>query len=295
MIERSFILPDNRKLQYAIYGAANGYPVLYFHGTPSSRLEIKLLNAYGIDPEQRLLEANIQMIAIDRPGMGLSSFNANGTFISFADDVFALVQSLSISQCSVLGWSGGGPYALAIARKYSSVIKNVFIICGFTRQFTKEITRRMSINKWYFFSAKYIPRLLEVVMNRLRKSNARYSLPQWITSLPDVDYNLIRHPQQLQHLASVSLKEACLNGARGAVYEAGLYFSDPGFALSQIEQPVHYWWGTQDESVIRLHAEAIEGQVQNSVLHYKQGEGHLSIYIHHFTKVVNLIAAINAK
>ena len=141
MIERSFILPDNRKLQYAIYGAPSGYPVLYFHGTPSSRLEIKLLNAYGIDPEQRLLEANIQMIAIDRPGMGLSSFNANGTFISFADDVFALVQSLSISQCSVLGWSGGGPYALAIARKYSSVIKNVFIICGFTRQFTKEITR----------------------------------------------------------------------------------------------------------------------------------------------------------
>jgi hypothetical protein len=32
-------------------------------------------------------------------------------------------------------------------------------------------------------------------------------------------------------------------------------------------------------TVIRLHAEAIEQQAPNAIMHYREGEGHLSIYI----------------
>ena len=31
--------PDGRKLAYAEFGQPDGYPVLYLHATPSSRLE----------------------------------------------------------------------------------------------------------------------------------------------------------------------------------------------------------------------------------------------------------------
>ena len=40
-------LPDKRKLGYALYGPDDGEPVFYFHGTPSSRLEPLIINAYN--------------------------------------------------------------------------------------------------------------------------------------------------------------------------------------------------------------------------------------------------------
>lgn len=291
MTEGSIILPDHRKLGYSVYGAMGARPVLYFHGTPSSRLELNFLFEHGINLEKYLSDARLQLIAVDRPGMGLSSFNANGSFLSFADDIIHLLRALEISHCAVLCWSGGGPYALAAAWKYPSLIKQVFIICGFSRQFTMDVISKMSRNKWYFLTAKNAPWLMEFFMNGLRKINPHRSLPQWITRLPEADYELIKTPQHLQALATLSIKEACRAGARGAVYEARLYFQNFAFQLSQIEQPVHYWWGTDDDSVIRLHAEAVERQVKNSVLHYMEGEGHLSIYIHCFKDILQTIKA----
>jgi pimeloyl-ACP methyl ester carboxylesterase len=69
-----------------------------------------------------------------------------------------------------------------------------------------------------------------------------------------------------------------------------MYFSDFGFKLSDIKQPVHFWWGTEDNAVIKMHAESVEKQVPNLVLHYKQNEGHLFIYINYFEEVFDTIA-----
>jgi pimeloyl-ACP methyl ester carboxylesterase len=41
--DNSLTLPDGRKVAYAEFGQPDGYPVLYFHGSPSSRLEPLLL------------------------------------------------------------------------------------------------------------------------------------------------------------------------------------------------------------------------------------------------------------
>lgn len=66
MTEAIFTLKDDRKLSYAIYGPDNGKPVLYFHGTPSSRREILLLKAYDIDFDAALFSSGIKLIAVDR-------------------------------------------------------------------------------------------------------------------------------------------------------------------------------------------------------------------------------------
>jgi pimeloyl-ACP methyl ester carboxylesterase len=290
MVEDIFILPDGRKLGYSIYGPKGGWPVFYFHGTPSSRLELKLLSGYNLDIEQLLLNLGVQLIAVDRPGMGLSACHAERTFTSFAHDVHILSQFLNISRSSVMCWSGGGPYALAIARIYPLLIKDVFILCGFSRPFSGKLLREMGMNKWYFLSAKYMPWLLEFTLNRISRSTARYSLPQWISGLPDVDHQLMKDPENLELISRTTLKEACRQGAKGAVKDASLYFHDFGFDLNAIQQVVHFWWGTRDNAVIQAHAEAVEKQVANSVLHYKDGEGHLSVYVRYFTEAISLIS-----
>jgi pimeloyl-ACP methyl ester carboxylesterase len=291
MTETGFNLPDGRNLGYARYGAEDGWPVLYFHGTPSSRLEVQLLEAFHINVEQDLLEAGLTLIAVDRPGIGLSSFHSNVTLLSFARDVYSLLNALAVTRCSVLCWSGGGPYALAMACQYPSLVRNVFMLCGFSQRLTSQVVRKMGSNKWFFRAAKFTPWALELCMNLLRRKTTLHPPPQWLTGLPGVDYELMKDQGRFQKLAALTFKEACQNGARGAVQEARLYFKDFGFALSEIRQPVHFWWGTEDKNVIRLHAESVETYIKNSVLHYREGEGHLSLYIHCFKEVIKAVSS----
>ncbi len=96
-------LPDKRQLGYALEG--KGKPVIYFHGTASSRLEILLLKEFASANE-------FQLIGIDRPGYGLSTFKARIGLREFAEDVNALTDYLKLSSFAVLSWSGGGPFAL---------------------------------------------------------------------------------------------------------------------------------------------------------------------------------------
>ncbi|MBD0331888.1 MAG: alpha/beta hydrolase, partial [Chitinophagaceae bacterium] len=230
--------------------------------------------------------------AVDRSGMGLSTFNVMGNFLTFADDVKQLTEFLNIINCSVLCWSGGGPYALAIAHQYPALIKSVFIICGFSRSFDKEVLRQMGMNKWYFRSAKYSPWLLRMALNVIKRKHLKKIVPQKWTGLPYVDYALLKDPVHLNAVARNTIKEACRKGARGAVFEAKSYYNEFGFQLSKIQQPVHFWWGTEDMTVIRLHAEAVERQIPNSVMHYKNGEGHLSVYVNYMKEVFQEISRI---
>jgi pimeloyl-ACP methyl ester carboxylesterase len=97
-------LPDGRQLGYSIVG--EGKPIMYFHGTASSRLEALLL--------KRLAAAGkLEIIAIDRPGYGFSTYKQRKSLQDFNSDVNFLVDRLGIRQFGVLGWSGGGAFALA--------------------------------------------------------------------------------------------------------------------------------------------------------------------------------------
>ena len=292
MIDNIFQLPDNRNLSYCLYGMSSGQPVLYFHGTPSSRLEPSLLYAYSIDIESLLFKYKLQLIAIDRPGMGLSTFNPAGDFVSFAQDVNLLLQDLKIKQCKVLCWSGGGPFALAMAHECKVVIQAVYIITGFTLSFGADnVFSKMHGNKLYFGSAKYFPRLLKLIMKLVARKAPTKPIPRMISRMPDVDHKLLADVAKLKQVSATTLQEACRQGSKGAVYEAQLYFRDYGFKLKEIYQPVHFWWGNEDNVVIQLHAEAVEQQAPNHVMHYKQNEGHLSIYINCVEEVLQMIAA----
>ena len=95
-------------------------------------------------------------------------------------------------------------------------------------------------------------------------------------------------PQGLEGRAG--LHEQVLERLQDAVHEAGLYFEPYGFSVSDLSQPIHYWWGTKDTAVVELHAREIEQKAAHSVLHYREGEGHLSLYVNCFGEALQTIA-----
>lgn len=294
MTEKSIQLPCGRRLAYNLYGPADGRPVLYFHGTPSSRLEPLLPSIYGVGMITLLERHKLHLVSIDRPGMGFSDFHPEGTFITFAHNVSVLLKHLHISRCPVLCWSGGGPYALAIAHQFPALIQSVFMIAGFTTSLaTPGAFEQMKRNKYYFSTAKNTPDLLKFILDYVAKMEIKTSFMQAVSGLPDVDYAYMKDVHQLKQLAAITLQEACRYGSGAAVKEAAGYFNEFGFSLSDIFQPVHYWWGTEDSEITAMHPQAIEQQAPNNKVYYKEGEGHISIYVRHIEEVLQAIAGID--
>ena len=84
-------LKDGRKLGFAEYGHSIGFPIIYCHGSQSSRIEMHYDMSFAI-------ENNLRIITIDRPGHGLSDFNPKGSILSFAKDVKELTEYLNINE-----------------------------------------------------------------------------------------------------------------------------------------------------------------------------------------------------
>ncbi len=291
MNQHFLTLADHRKLCYALYGPANGKPVFYFHGTPSSRLEPLLLNKYNQNLEQLLQQYGICLIAIDRPGIGLSTYNPHNSFQSFANDVVQLAVHLRIASAYVLGWSGAGPFALSLAYHFPQLITGIYLIAAFTRSFSEPtVFTLMHANKYYFGAARYVSPILKTAMNIISRKPAGRPIPKWLSGMPEVDYQCIQAPETSRHFSIVTICESCIHGSRGAVQEANLYFDNTGYDIARIQQPIHYWWGTADNVIPVVHPKAIEANAPAATMHYKQGEGHLSIYIRYFEEVLQAIA-----
>jgi len=116
---RVIVLPDGRHLGYLIVG--RGKPVVYFHGTASSRLEVRLLTELAYT-------AQLQIISIDRPGYGLSTFVPRKSLCDFADGINFLVDHLGIERFGAIGWSGGGAFALAYVALFPERITRAVVV-----------------------------------------------------------------------------------------------------------------------------------------------------------------------
>jgi pimeloyl-ACP methyl ester carboxylesterase len=103
-------LSDGRRLGYAEFGDPGGAPVIYFHGWPGARVEARL-------GDEAAKGSGVRLIAIDRPGMGLSAFQPRRGFADWPDDVVEAAATLGLDRFALLGISGGGPYAAACAWK----------------------------------------------------------------------------------------------------------------------------------------------------------------------------------
>ncbi len=161
--EKTFSLPDGRQLGYCILG--EGKPVLYFHGTASSRLEVLLLQEFA-------LANHLQLVSVDRPGFGLSTFMHNKTLRSFAADAGLLVKHLRFDHVAVLGWSGGGAFALAYVALFPERVNRAVVVGAPALPFDVATAHNCSFAR---FAMKF-PWLGRLAMNGMRaqvlKANA---------------------------------------------------------------------------------------------------------------------------
>jgi pimeloyl-ACP methyl ester carboxylesterase len=120
-------LPDGRCLGYADYGDESGPLVLYFHGTPGSRLEAALI-------AEDAAACRVRLVSIDRPGIGLSTAERRRRVLDWPDDAAAVAAALGYRESAfgVIGVSGGAPYALACVCRMPKRLTHVALVSGHT-------------------------------------------------------------------------------------------------------------------------------------------------------------------
>jgi pimeloyl-ACP methyl ester carboxylesterase len=119
----SLILRTGRTLEVREYGDADGHPVLFFHGLIGSHHQ-----ASYIDEQAKCL--GLRIIAPNRPGVGRSDFVRRRSPTDVVPDVEDITQALGIGPFSVIGLSGGTPYALATLRRLGPRVRTVTVISG---------------------------------------------------------------------------------------------------------------------------------------------------------------------
>ena len=106
-------LPDGRTLEYLTGGDPDGFAFLFHSGTPSAAVRDPLFWSAA----QR---AGLHLVTYSRPGYGASTARPIPAgwpvpVVADAADAASLLDHLGMGEFVTLGWSGGGPRALACA------------------------------------------------------------------------------------------------------------------------------------------------------------------------------------
>lgn len=265
-------LSDGRKLCYAEYGDPKGKPLFYLHGWPSSRLRSKI-------NDDQAKSLHVRIISSDRPGYGRSDYKEDRTILGYIDDIVELADSLGIKKFSVVGVSGGGPYAAACAYRISKRIKKMGIVVGLAPTYIPGIFKGMPFLYrfgWENYSRYPI----------LAKLGAIY---RWLTTgyldkvLFRFDFRGGNDQEVLNKLKDEWVKigrESFRQGYKGAEKDLLLYTSDWGFKLEDIKVPTLLFYGEEDKNVTLAMARYYKSQIPGSKLKIYPNEGHLISITH---------------
>jgi pimeloyl-ACP methyl ester carboxylesterase len=123
MTQNLLLLRDGRKLEVTEYGERAGHPTFFFHGLIGSHHQA----SYISDEAGRF---GIRIIAPNRPGVGRSEFIERKTALESVADVEDVAEALQLDEFSLIGISGGTPYALAALSRLAHRVKTVTLISG---------------------------------------------------------------------------------------------------------------------------------------------------------------------
>jgi pimeloyl-ACP methyl ester carboxylesterase len=264
-------LTDGRRLGYAEYGDPDGWPLMFFHGTPGSRVMARFAAS-------RAREMGVRLIAPDRPGFGLSDVQPQRRLLDWVEDIRELADALSLDRCAVAGVSGGGPYVAACARKMGKRLVAAGIVSGLAP--ADQVRRELN---WLHRLCTVLVRrakLVSLVLGLLAQS-ARYHPELIIRGMglvaPWGDRKILSQPEvRVTQIDGIS--EAFRRGARGTAIELALFSRPWGFDVKEIKVPVHLWHGEADHIVPVKMGRYLADHIPQCQARFIPGAGHLWIF-----------------
>lgn len=257
-------LADGRRFGYLDIGDPDGPLVVSCHGGLSSRLDV-------LPAADAATAIGVRIIAPDRPGVGLSAPLAGRSLLDWPADVVELTEQLGIERFAVMGWSLGGPYAMACAWALASRVTGLGVIAGTVPVTWPDMVDELNrVDRVLLRLSEDHPHLERSIFHLMHATAVH--APRLLAKQSGLDGQTGRD-------VTAAIAEGLVD-SQGVVDEYRVFGAPWGFEPEAVTTPTHIWQGSADELVPESWGRRLAEAVPGATLHLVEGGTHFLWYEH---------------
>jgi pimeloyl-ACP methyl ester carboxylesterase len=282
-------LPDGRRLEAWASDGASTSAVFLHVGTPCAGIAFEPMVAAAV-------RHGCRFVTYSRPGYAGSTRRPGRSVADCADDVTDIAQALGLERLYVVGWSGGGPHALACAALLPELVASAATLAGvapWNAAGLDWLDGMAEENHAEFGAAHEGEQALHRFLVRFADEHRGVTAGTIVEMLgglvTEVDRGALTGTLA-EYLASL-FRKALSSGIWGWHDDDLAFTRHWGFSLEDVEAPVTVWQGRQDAMVPYAHGAWLATHVASARGMLLEEEGHISLVARFDDVVDDLLAA----
>jgi pimeloyl-ACP methyl ester carboxylesterase len=276
---RTVTTAHGRTLEVLTAGNPSGYPWLWVPGTPSAAVDYPRL-----DELASMLD--LRLVTWSRPGYGGSTPRRlppeGPRIVDDVPDIVTILDALGMDEFVVVGWSGGGPRALACAALLPHRCRAAATLAGLApfdaagldwmegmgpgnvADFTAALA---GPEAYAAFQQKFF-----MPMTSATVADVTAGLAQLLTPTDEVSFT-----RELARWLAESMHRAGMQGVIGVRDDGLALAASWGFDVRRISVPTAIWAGGQDVTVPYAHGQWLAANVPRAIAHLLDDAGHITV------------------
>jgi len=283
------LLADGRVLEAVSEGDPDGTLCVFHHGSPGAAVPFPTF-------DRAAAERGIRLVTYSRPGFGSSSRHEGRTVGDCSADVAALADHLGAQRFLTLGWSGGGPHALACAALLPERVSAAATIAGVAPYGAEGLDWTAGMgedNRVEYPLAMSDPDAHLEWIRPHAEAMASITPDDIVAELrsliSEVDGASLRG--EFADMLAASFRAAFRNGLWGWRDDDLAFVAPWGLDLASIEVPVSIWQGRHDLMVPFAHGEWLASHVWGATARLRPEHGHLSLVVGAIGEILDDLSA----
>ena len=267
-----------RDLEVVVDGPDRGTVLLFHNGTPTAATP----NPHIVNPAAK---RGLRTVTYSRPGYAGSTQQHGRSVADAAEDSEAILDALSADRFVALGWSGGGPHALACAALLPERCMAAATMAGVAPYEAAGLDWLAGMgpeNVDEFGAAikgeQPLIEFLEAAAPGLREVTGSEVAAALGGLVSDVDKTALTG--EFADALAEAFRRAVSRGIGGWRDDDLAFIRHWGFELMSVRVPVAIWQGAQDLMVPYDHGRWLAANVPGAQPRLLDSEGHLSLVSH---------------
>ena len=275
-----------RQLEALVSGPPDGLTVVLQNGTPAGLMAAPLIAA-------ATAERGLRLVLYARPGYEGSTPDPGRQVAGAAADLGAVLDALGAAEFVTVGWSGGGPHALACAALLPGRCLAAATMAG-------PAPRQADGLDWWqgmgqenlaeFQAAEAGQQALTSFLEPAAREMASLTGADVVAGLGDLvsAADKAAVTAEFADYLAASFRAAVAGGVAGWRDDDLAFVTDWGFTMADasLGAPVAVWQGDQDMMVPWSHGQWLAEHIPGARAHLLPGEGHLTL-VHVFGAILD--------